>query len=150
MPLPITVRRAGYRTAYNVLRVYWFVRRPEVRGVKCVLTRGEEVLLVRHTYGDRRWDLPGGRIKRDEPALNTARREMHAELGVRIEDWAPLGLVTGTAEFRRDRMQIFHAEINDGELLEIDRGELATTHWFPRRDLPRDVPKYVPQILGAS
>jgi 8-oxo-dGTP pyrophosphatase MutT (NUDIX family) len=133
-----------------MLRVYWFLRRPEVRGVKCVLTRGEEVLLVRHTYGDRRWDLPGGRIKRDEPALNTARREMHEELGVRIEKWAPLGLVTGTAEFRRDRMHVFHAEINEGELLEIDQGELATSHWFPRRDLPRDVPKYIPQILSAS
>ena len=44
-------------------------------------------------------------------------------------------------------MQIFRAEISDGEL-EIDRGELATMHWFPRRELPADVPTYVPQILA--
>jgi 8-oxo-dGTP pyrophosphatase MutT (NUDIX family) len=145
--LPIPVRRAGYRAAYGLLRVYWFVRRPEVRGVKCVLTRGDHVLLVRHTYGDRRWDLPGGRMRRDEAAIGAARREMHEELGVLIQDWAPFGVVLGTAEFRRDRMQIFHAEIRDGEI-EIDRGELATMHWFPRRDLPADVATYVPQILA--
>src|SRR5579875_1019747 len=83
--LPVGLKRTGYRTAYNVLRVYWFVRRPEVRGVKCVLTKGDRVLLVRHTYGDRRWDLPGGRMRRDEPAVNTARREMQEELGVEIQ-----------------------------------------------------------------
>jgi 8-oxo-dGTP diphosphatase len=129
--------------------VYWFLRRPEVRGVKCVLTRGEDVLLVRHAYGDRRWDLPGGRIRRDEPALMTAAREMHEELGVLIEDWAPIGVVTGGAEFRRDRMQIFQAELRDGDI-ELERAELATMQWFPRRELPRDVPGYVPQILGRD
>lgn len=145
--LPTALRRAGYRAAYNVLRVYWFVRRPEVRGVKCVLTKGDRVLLVRHTYGERRWDLPGGRMRRDEPGINAARREMHEELGVLIEDWAPIGIVSGTAEFRRDRMQIFQADIRDGEI-ELDRGELATGHWFARRELPADVASYVPQILA--
>ncbi len=86
-------------------------------------------------------------MRRDEPALSTARREMHEELGVLIEDWSPIGVVSGTAEFRRDRMQIFQAEIRDGEI-EIDRGELATMHWFPRRELPDDVAAYVPQILA--
>ena len=47
--------RAAYRVAHRVLEVYWWVVRPTKRGVVCVLTRGEEVLLVRHTYG-RRWE----------------------------------------------------------------------------------------------
>ena len=145
--LPIGLRRAGYRAAYNLLRVYWWARRPEVRGVKCVLTRGDRVLLVRHTYGDRHWDLPGGRIKRDEPALKTAQREMHEELGVLIEDWAPIGVVSRRADFRRDRMQVFQADLRDGEI-ELDPGELATGHWFARRELPTDVASYVPQILA--
>jgi 8-oxo-dGTP pyrophosphatase MutT (NUDIX family) len=147
--VPIAVRRAALRGAWAALRVYWFLARPEVRGVKCVLTKGDKVLLVRHTYGDGRWDLPGGRMKRGEPALDTARREMREELGVLIDDWAPFGVVVGRAEFRRDRMQIFQAELRDGDI-EIDRGELATMRWFPRRELPRDVPQYVPQILAAT
>src|SRR5436309_2551238 len=136
--IPVAVRRAALRGAYNGLRVYWFLAHPEVQGVKCVLTKGEHVLLVRHTYGDRGWDLPGGRIRRDEPAVATARREMHEELGVLIDDWTPLGEVSGTAQHRRDRMQIFQAELPDSDI-EIDRGELAEMHWFPRRGLPRDV-----------
>ena len=45
------VRRAGYRLAYRMLTIWWFVRRPPTAGVKCLLTSGSEVLLVRHTYG---------------------------------------------------------------------------------------------------
>jgi 8-oxo-dGTP pyrophosphatase MutT (NUDIX family) len=146
---PIAVRRAALRAAYTGLRVYWFLARPEVRGVKCVLTKGDRVLLVRHTYGDRRWDLPGGRTRRGEPGSNTARREMHEELGVLIEDWSPIGVVSGTTQFRRDRMQIFQAEMRDGEI-EIDLGELAAMRWFAREELPANVPAYVPQILGSG
>ena len=45
------------------------------------------MLLVRHTYGPRAWDLPGGAIKRGEPPIDAARREMDEELGL---DDAPL------------------------------------------------------------
>jgi ADP-ribose pyrophosphatase YjhB (NUDIX family) len=145
----IAVRRAALRGAYAVLRVYWFLAHPEVQGVKCVLTHGEHVLLVRHTYGDRGWDLPGGRVRRDEPAVHTARREMQEELGVVIENWSPLGEVVGTVDHRRDRMQCFQAEIRDGRL-RIDAGELAAVQWFPRRQLPDRVGHYVREILGRA
>jgi 8-oxo-dGTP pyrophosphatase MutT (NUDIX family) len=135
------------RGAYAGLRVYWFLARPEVHGVKCVITKGDNVLLVRHTYGGREWDLPGGRARRDEPAVSTARREMQEELGVLIDEWAPLGEVVGEIEHRRDRMQCFEAEIRDGNL-QIDRGELAAVEWFPRQALPADVGRYVREILG--
>jgi ADP-ribose pyrophosphatase YjhB (NUDIX family) len=129
--------------------VYWFLAHPEVQGVKCVLTKGDEVLLVRHTYGDREWNLPGGRVRRDEPAAATARREMQEELGVLIEDWSPLGEVVGVVDHRRDRMQCFQAEVRDGRL-DIDRGELSSVAWFSRRELPDKVGRYVREILGRS
>jgi ADP-ribose pyrophosphatase YjhB (NUDIX family) len=147
--IPVALRRAALRGAYAVLRVYWFLVHPEVQGVKCVLTHGEHVLLVRHTYGDRGWDLPGGRVRRDEPAVHAARREMHEELGVLIDDWAPLGEVVGTVDHRRDRMQCFQAEVRDGRL-EIDPGELAAVQWFARRQLPDRVGHYVREILGRA
>ena len=56
--------------------------------------RQRRVLLVRHTYGSRGWDLPGGSMKRGEAPVNAARREMHEELGVTIDDWRSLGLVS--------------------------------------------------------
>jgi 8-oxo-dGTP pyrophosphatase MutT (NUDIX family) len=147
--LPIAVRRLGYRCAYAVLLCYWFLLHPRVRGVKCVLTRGDDVLLVRHTYGDREWDLPGGTIRRNEPPLDTARREMQEELGVLIQDWRPLGEVYGIAHHRRDELHCFEAEIRDGRV-EIDLGELAAMRWFPRAQLPEDVGHYVRRVLERS
>ena len=79
------------RCAYVGLRVYWCVARPTVVGVKCVVANDDDVLLVRHTYGRRVWDFPGGTVRRRELPIDAARREMHEELGRRIEDWEELG-----------------------------------------------------------
>jgi ADP-ribose pyrophosphatase YjhB (NUDIX family) len=76
-----------------LLRAYRFVVRPRVRGVRCVIEHQDEVLLVRHTYGDRRWAFPGGLIKRSEDPYETARREIAEELGVGAADWRGLGRV---------------------------------------------------------
>src|SRR5664279_2290745 len=65
--LPVRVRRVGYRAAHRLLRVYWFILRPTTDGAKCLLTRGDRILLVRHTYGRSEWDLPGGTVARNEP-----------------------------------------------------------------------------------
>jgi 8-oxo-dGTP diphosphatase len=135
-----------YRWGHTALRAYWFVRRPRVQGVKCVLSSGEQILLVRHTYGRREWDLPGGLVKRDEPPIDAARREMHEELGVEIETWVPLGAMQTIVYHRLDNMHCFQAELADPRLT-IDRGELAAVGWFTRTGLPPDLSGLVPTIL---
>ncbi len=106
-----------------------------MRGVKCVLTDGDQVLLVRHTYGPRAWDLPGGAIKRSESPAEAARREMSEELGVSIDDWQPLGELVLTIDRREDRVHCFQAELSD-PALDIDLGELAAASWFPGAGCP--------------
>src|SRR5947209_20212015 len=101
LTLPVPIQRLGYRVAYRVLQVVWFVTRPYKRGVKCVLSDDGRVLLVRHTYGHREWDLPGGSVKRREAPLAAARREMSANLGISIEDWRELGTLRTPLEHRR-------------------------------------------------
>ena len=59
--LPAPARRRAFRVGYVLLRGWWLVRRPRTEGVKIVVRREDDVLLVRHTYGRRgEWDLPGG------------------------------------------------------------------------------------------
>jgi ADP-ribose pyrophosphatase YjhB (NUDIX family) len=145
--LPVPIQRLGYRVAYAVLRTWWFIRRPKLSGVKCVLTDGNEVLLVRHTYGPRAWDLPGGGIKRGEAPATAARREMTEELGVSIDDWRPLGTVTVIVDHRRDLVHCFQAQAPERELT-IDRGELAAAGWFDRDGLPSDLGRYAGRILA--
>ena len=147
--MPVPIRRVGYRAAYLGLRVYWFLVRPEVTGVKCLITHGERVLLVRHTYGSRRWDLPGGSVKRGEQPVDAARREMHEELGVSIEDWRPLGTFSLSIDHRRDRLHCFQAEVQAPEV-EINRGELEEADWFSRGALPRKLGRYARPILARA
>jgi 8-oxo-dGTP pyrophosphatase MutT (NUDIX family) len=120
-----------------------------VAGVKCVLTDGDRVLLVQHTYGDREWDLPGGSIKHRELPMEAARREMGEELGVTIDEWVPLGRVLANMHHRHDTMHCFQAELRDSQIT-MDLGELAAVGWFPRRDLPPDLADHVRRILART
>lgn len=148
MALPIPVCRAVYRSAYRALRVYWFVRRPDVQGVKCVLTDGERVLLVRHTYGHREWDLPGGAVRRNEPPHDTARREMQEELGVEVARFNDLGQLRARIDHRRDTMHLFHAELGAAPIA-MDPCELERFAWFDRGALPAELGRFVTRILAV-
>jgi 8-oxo-dGTP pyrophosphatase MutT (NUDIX family) len=146
MRLSVQARRVAIRFAYAGLRTYWFVVRPSIVGVKCVLTDGDDVLLVRHTYGSRSWDLPGGTVRRREVPCNAARREMHEELGRRIENWTPLGELFVNANHHDDNLHLFQARVQDREL-DLNLTELAEAAWFPQDALPADLARYVPLIL---
>lgn len=146
--LPVSVRRLGYRSAYCALRVYWFLLRPSSSGVKCLLTHGEYVLLVRHTYGASSWELPGGAIRRGEEPVVTARREMNEELGVTIDDWTHQGEKVVEIDHHHDRVQYFTAELPASEIT-INEAELSEARWFSRRQLPPDLGRYARTIIAA-
>ena len=146
MPLSLRVRRLGYRVAYRLLTVWWCVRRPETEGVKCLLTHGQEVLLVQHTYGPVVWDLPGGALKRHEPPVSAAEREMAEELGVADADWQATGIIHGRQSFRHDKIHCFRAEL-PSRTVTPNAAELAETRWFPRRALPDELGLYAAAIL---
>lgn len=114
-----------------------------------MLTSGDEVLLVRHTYGPRAWDLPGGAIKRGESPVTAARREMNEELGVSIDEWRALGAIAITVDHRADHVQCFQAEAPSRELT-LNPGELAAADWFPRAGLPAELGRYAARILARA
>jgi 8-oxo-dGTP pyrophosphatase MutT (NUDIX family) len=143
----LTLRRVGYRVAYRLLQVFWFITRPTKLGVKCVVTDRDRVLLVRHTYGRRSWDFPGGSMKRRESPLSAARREMGEELGLDGADWAPIGELHGRVDRRHDTIECFRVELADPQL-RVDLGELAAVDWFTRDALPPDIGPYVNEIIA--
>lgn len=149
MNLPVPVQRLGYRLAHRCLRMYWLLFRPHVSGVKCVLTHGEDVLLVRHTYGPRSWDLPGGTPRRGEPPEIAATREMHEELGVTVDAWRFLGRLEVDIYHKRDTLHCFQAEMSTPEVV-LDLGELSTAEWFPAGALPNDLGRYTRAILRRT
>jgi 8-oxo-dGTP pyrophosphatase MutT (NUDIX family) len=149
VPVTLTLRRLGYRIAYRLLQVFWFVARPRKHGVKCLVTCRDRVLLVRHTYGNRAWDVPGGALKRHEAPAAAAHREMHEELGLNGVAWTGIGEVHGTVNRRRDTIHCFRAELCEPALT-IDRGELAAVDWFARSALPEDLAPYVGSVIARA
>jgi 8-oxo-dGTP pyrophosphatase MutT (NUDIX family) len=149
MSMPIALRRQGYRVAHRLLRVWWSVRRPALHGVKCVLTDKERVLLVRHTYGNRGWDLPGGNVRRREAVEKAASREMQEELGIRVEHWDALGDILRISYGCQDTLHCFHAEL-DNPALVLNGAEIDDAQWFPERELPAKIGRHVRPVLART
>ena len=150
--------RWGYRLALLLLRAWWFVARPRSSGVRCVLRHGDRILLVRHTYGDRRWMLPGGRVRRGEQPLDTARREMRAELAVEATGWRVVARLPARAAYRRRsradgyRRHTTHYLAADvsADALRPRAAEIADAGWFATGALPADRAEAVDLALARG
>ena len=136
----------AYRVALLLLEAWWMVARPRSRGVRCVIRHGGDILLVRHTYGDRRWMLPGGRVCRREAPAATAVRVMAHELGLACPAWTVIGCVAARdtyrraspeQSFRRHTTWYLAAEAAD-RAVRPRAMEIDAAAWFPAAALPAD------------
>jgi 8-oxo-dGTP pyrophosphatase MutT (NUDIX family) len=138
--------RWAYRLALLGLRAWWVVARPRSSGVRCVLRHGDAIVLVRHTYGDRRWMLPGGRMRRGEEPADTARREMRGELGIDARGWRVVGRVPAREAYRRSsRDEGFRRHTTT-----YVAADLATTTLTLRAAEIEDAGWFRPQALPAE
>jgi ADP-ribose pyrophosphatase YjhB (NUDIX family) len=128
----VALLRRCYRVAWWGLQVratVWPQRRGN--GVKCALTHGGRVLLVRHTYGRREvWYLPGGGVRRGEAPLRGAAREMQEELGLRDLDLREVATFETRLERLAVRLTFARAEVADPALVHPNPVEIARAEWF--------------------
>jgi 8-oxo-dGTP pyrophosphatase MutT (NUDIX family) len=150
VPVSIAAKRLGYRVAFRLLQLRWLLLHPVQEGVKCLITDGEALLLVRHTYGSRAWELPGGASRHGESPLDTAQREMDEELGLGDAPWRPCGELRGRLYGRHDRIHVVAAEVHDAQL-RVDPVEIEAAAWFDRDRLPLWTgPLLDPIVRGAA
>jgi ADP-ribose pyrophosphatase YjhB (NUDIX family) len=147
--LRIGAARLAYQAAHGCLRVVRHVAAADTRGVRCVLRSGDRVLLVRHTYGDRNWALPGGRVRRGETPSDAARREISQELGLAIAHWHELGTFGSHGARRKSSTVYLRAEVGEAHL-EPKRSELSEVAWVPVNDLPGDCSVAIAQARAAG
>jgi 8-oxo-dGTP pyrophosphatase MutT (NUDIX family) len=135
--LRVRLERLAYRVAYRLISVFrWIAPSIGRPGVKCVLTHGQEVLLVRHTYGGSGiWQLPGGGARKGEDPVEVARREMREELGVEASSWERLPSVDPHLRRLLPRVSCLRGEVAD-RTLTPDPVEIAEARWFHRGALP--------------
>ena len=116
------------KIAQMIRRLYWWIARPETRGVRAILMDADgNIILVRHKYQEG-WFLPGGKTSRHESDENALRRELREELGVEIVSRPErLGEYTNTYEYKKDIIVVFivrsfsqkpkkHFEIEDQQI----------------------------------
>jgi len=147
--IPAPLRRLAYRAAYVLIVAWSLVFRPHTRGVKCLLTCGDDLLLVRHSYGPRRWDLPGGFCKRGEGFEAAARREVAEELGVEGGRFVDLGELVRRFQGRHETLHGFRVEL-DRRAAALQSFELAEARWFPRGALPDGQSTIIAEIQGLE
>lgn len=96
-----------------------------------------KILLVRNTYGQKTWNLPGGGIKVGETPEQAAHRETIEEVGLSIENVREHGSFKAVHDFKRDTMWVFSGLATSGEFKKS--GEIETAKWFALQELPSDL-----------
>lgn len=148
--IPAPLGRLAYRGAYWVLRAWSLIARPHTRGVKLVVCAGDELLLVRHSYGPRTWDLPGGFCRRGEPFEDTARRELGEELDVpRPASLELLETLERPHLGRQETLGIVRVVL-PARQVETRSFELEETGWFRRDALPQRRADVVDDVLALE
>jgi 8-oxo-dGTP pyrophosphatase MutT (NUDIX family) len=144
--MPYTPLALAYKLAYALLQVYWFVFRPQVYGVKCLIEFEGQILLIRNTYGEMSWTFPGGGFKRDESAEMAATREVREEVGISLTRLRPLGEYTSTEGYKRDTVKCYAGEAATPRF-EIERNEVYEAGWFTWEKLPQPLASDAERVI---
>jgi 8-oxo-dGTP diphosphatase len=125
-----------YKFVYPLLKIYWFIFRPKTQGVICLILSGDELLLIRQTYGRSAWTLSGGGFKKNENKESAIKREVKEELGLNITP-EYIGEFTHNPEYKIDTVYCFVARVEKIEP-KIDHLEIKEAKWWNINDLPKD------------
>jgi 8-oxo-dGTP diphosphatase len=118
--------RLAYRVAYQLMRLYWFVARPNTHGALIAIWHEGELLLVKNSYVSY-YCLPGGYLKRGETAKSAAVRELAEECAIRVRpDELHLGRCeTHQFEGKTDTVEIFDLEVAVRPPFRVDGREVV-------------------------
>jgi 8-oxo-dGTP pyrophosphatase MutT (NUDIX family) len=85
--VPAPLHRLVLRYVHRVRVVWWRWAKTRTHDCRVIALDDEgRVLLVRHSYGDYGWLLPGGRPDRGESPIAAALRELREETGYGLTD----------------------------------------------------------------
>lgn len=102
--------------------------------VIAAINNDNEICLLkqwRHALGQTIWELPAGCLEPGEPPMETAKRELEEEAGVKAKQWRDLGKISSSPGFSNEMLYLYEArELSEGTL-KLDDAEQLTAHWLP-------------------
>jgi len=127
--------RLTYRCAYQLMRVYWMVRRPTTHGSLVAIWVNQRILLVRNSYVQY-FSLPGGYVKSGESGLEAAIRELREEVGLNVApgDLTPALDESHTWEGKVERLQIFQLNMTDEPRVKVDNREVIAASFYSAQE----------------
>ena len=137
-------------------QVLWRLGRRPVRGCRVLaIDPAGRVLLIRHSYGDRSWMLPGGGIDRGEAVTAAAARELFEETACRLAPVVALGLAEDPGEAMLHEVHLVAGWTADAP--RADGREIVVAAFHPLDALPEpmsgklaaSLPGYVTRAKAA-
>lgn len=135
IPRPLHV--AALRTAHFLRLRWWRMTGRSVIGCRVlVLDDADRVLLIRHSYGTRRWMMPGGGVRHGEDVARAAAREVLEEVGLKIDHLIEIEFADEDLQGARNHVHVLagwasQAPVPDGR-------EVIEARFFALEDLPPD------------
>lgn len=111
-------------------------------GAAAIITNGQgEVLLVKHSYAQLNWELPGGAADPGESIVETALREVREETGLEVVAEHVTGIYY---ESDLDMLCLaFWCTVPDGRFdLRLDNEEISQCAFWPADNLPKPISDY--------
>lgn len=147
--LRLLANKLFWGVARPIRRVYWWIRRPDRPGVKCVVICANEVLLVRPNYAHRLWTFPGGGKKRNESWEDAALRETEEETGIRVNHAVKIGEYVNIVQYTENVVWVFQVVLDSRPTPRADGIEIADARWFVLSQLPNDRVSRVDETIAA-
>ena len=140
--IPPPLHRAALRVAHDLRKRWWRWRKPRLVGCSIIaLDPCGRVLLVRHSYGNGSWALPGGAVGRKEDPADAARRELFEEVRCRV---AEVQLVATMPELLHgaENVVYLYAGVTEDHP-RADGREIVDVRFFATEDLPHPLSRTV-------
>lgn len=123
------------KLSYQASRLILILLKPMTVGVRLLMVREDQVLLVNHVYEDD-WYLPGGLVEKGETLDEAIRREAMEEVGASLSDLQLYGTYTNFKEGRNDHITVFISR--DFQINGKSDHEIKAMSFFPMDALPKN------------
>jgi 8-oxo-dGTP pyrophosphatase MutT (NUDIX family) len=123
--------RFAYRSAYQLMRVYWALLKPSTHGALVAIWVNGRILLVKNSYV-RYFSLPGGYVKVSESGVQAAIRELREEIGITVsaDQLRPSIDEFHIWEHKREHLEIFELELEQEPKIKVDNREVVGADYY--------------------
>jgi 8-oxo-dGTP pyrophosphatase MutT (NUDIX family) len=124
------------KLSYQASRLILMLFKPLTVGVRLLMVRDDQVLLVKHVY-EESWYLPGGLVEKGETLEGAARREAFEETGATLDDLQLYGTFSNFKDGRNDHIIVFLSR--DFILNGYSDHEISALSFYPMDALPENI-----------